>query len=291
MKKNWPLWGWSFEYYHQFAYDWLRIKWSTGKASFNPGGNGREAGNPYNSYDNFERDTEQPSLMKIILCCMILYWTNALVRWFIRFILHWRPYRRRTHRKQGAEKCMSNQGKLIEQLFCVYHDTLKKYCMHCFHYQSQYMPYVDDCIQEVFIAALRKEKKLASHPNPYAWLANACRKQCATILRQKAVRARITGQQVWALARPSRKQESTGSIGDRWGKGWYDSKLVYSTECRWTLCNWKASDWWSGMAACRLLLYWKNEKVSLPERSECWLPIRPAGLRKLLRLLNGTKTW
>ena len=54
---------------------------------------------------------------------------------------------------------MSNQGKLIEQLFCVYHDTLKKYCMHCFHYQSQYMPYVDDCIQEVFIAALRKEKK------------------------------------------------------------------------------------------------------------------------------------
>lgn len=91
---------------------------------------------------------------------------------------------------------MSNQGKLIEQLFCVYHDTLKKYCMHCFHYQSQYMPYVDDCIQEVFIAALRKEKKLASHPNPYAWLANACRKQCATILRQKAVRARITGQQV-----------------------------------------------------------------------------------------------
>ena len=49
---------------------------------------------------------------------------------------------------------------------------------------------------QVFIAALRKEKKLASHPNPYAWLANACRKQCATILRQKAVRARITGQQV-----------------------------------------------------------------------------------------------
>lgn len=91
---------------------------------------------------------------------------------------------------------MSSQGKLIEQLFYVYHDTLKKYCMHCFHYQSQYMPYVDDCIQEVFIAALRKEKKLASHPNPYAWLANACRKQCATILRQKAVRARITGQQV-----------------------------------------------------------------------------------------------
>ena len=77
---------------------------------------------------------------------------------------------------------MSNQGKLIEQLFYVYHDTLKKYCMHCFHYQSQYMPYVDDCIQDVFIAALRKEKKLVSHPNPYAWLANACRKQCATIL-------------------------------------------------------------------------------------------------------------
>lgn len=26
-----------------------------------------------NSYGNFERGTERPSLMKIILCCMILY--------------------------------------------------------------------------------------------------------------------------------------------------------------------------------------------------------------------------
>lgn len=51
---------------------------------------------------------------------------------------------------------MSDQDKLIETLFLSYHDAIKKACMSYFHYQPQYMSYVDDCIQEVFVAAFRK---------------------------------------------------------------------------------------------------------------------------------------
>ncbi len=80
---------------------------------------------------------------------------------------------------------MSDQDKLIETLFLPYHDAIKKACMSYFHYQPQYMSYVDDCIQEVFVAAFRKKNDLARHPNPYAWLANACKKQCASMIRKK----------------------------------------------------------------------------------------------------------
>lgn len=91
---------------------------------------------------------------------------------------------------------MSDQDKLIETLFLSYHDALKKACMSYFHYQPQYMPYVDDCIQEVFVAAFRKKNDLARHPNPYAWLANACKKQCASLIRKKTVRESIVGKRI-----------------------------------------------------------------------------------------------
>ena len=81
---------------------------------------------------------------------------------------------------------MSDQDKLIEALFLSYHDALKKVCMSYFHYQPQYMPYVDDCIQEVFVAAFRKKNDLA----------NACKKQCASLIRKKTVRESIVGKRI-----------------------------------------------------------------------------------------------
>ena len=91
---------------------------------------------------------------------------------------------------------MSSQDKFIEEVFLSYHDALKKACMSYLHYKPQYLPYVDDCIQEVFVAAFKKKNDLIKHPNPYAWLANACKKQCAFLIRKKAIRESIIGKRV-----------------------------------------------------------------------------------------------
>lgn len=90
---------------------------------------------------------------------------------------------------------MNTQDNLIEELFASYHDALQHLCMNYFSYKPEYMQYVDDCIQDVFLAAWKKKSKLVMHPNPYAWLANACKKQCAAIMRRKATRLKILGHQ------------------------------------------------------------------------------------------------
>ena len=82
---------------------------------------------------------------------------------------------------------MEQEERFVEQLFISYHEALKYYCMRCFSYQAHYLPYVDDCIQEVFFAALKKKGKLFAHPNPYAWLRNACKKQCFMVLRRNKI--------------------------------------------------------------------------------------------------------
>lgn len=91
---------------------------------------------------------------------------------------------------------MIDQDHLIEFLFASYHDALQQLCMHCFNYIEEYMPYVDDCIQEVFLAAWKKQDKLKNHVNPYAWLANACKKECASLIRKKSVRESIVGKRI-----------------------------------------------------------------------------------------------
>ena len=91
---------------------------------------------------------------------------------------------------------MIDQDHLIESLFASYHDALQQLCMHCFDYSAEYMPYVDDCIQEVFLAAWKKQDKLKNHVNPYAWLANACKKECASIMRHKSIHLKVLGRQI-----------------------------------------------------------------------------------------------
>ena len=90
---------------------------------------------------------------------------------------------------------MDTQDNLIEELFASYHDSLQHLCMNYFLYKPEYMHYVDDCIQDVFLAAWKKRSQLITHPNPYAWLANACKKQCAAIMRRKAIILKIFGSQ------------------------------------------------------------------------------------------------
>lgn len=103
---------------------------------------------------------------------------------------------------------------LIEQLFTTYYDQLRLLCMSHFNYRSEYLPYVDDCIQNAFLAAYRKRGLLAKHPNPYAWLANACIKQCLSYIRRNDIHCRIMGKPV-----PLDEQQCTACIQDdiiRW---------------------------------------------------------------------------
>ncbi len=92
--------------------------------------------------------------------------------------------------KEGMIQTMSNDEEFIEKLFFQYHDTLQYFCMVYFP-ESQYLSCVDDCIQEVFLAAYKKRKKLMLHSNPYAWLKNACKKQCKVMMRDKNRHAKI----------------------------------------------------------------------------------------------------
>ncbi len=92
--------------------------------------------------------------------------------------------------KEGLIHPMSNDKEFIEQLFFQYHDSLQYLCMVYFS-DPQYLSCVDDCIQEVFLAAYKKRKKLMLHPNPYAWLKNACKKQCMVMMRDKRRHAQI----------------------------------------------------------------------------------------------------
>lgn len=109
---------------------------------------------------------------------------------------------------------MIDQDHMIESLFASYHDASQQLCMYCFNYIEEYMPYVDDCIQEVFLAAWKKQDKLKNHVNPYAWLANACKKECASIMRQKSTHLKVLGRQM-----PFEDQYSMPNIQDdilRW---------------------------------------------------------------------------
>lgn len=85
---------------------------------------------------------------------------------------------------------------MIEALFISYYDVLVHHCYRYFAYQPEYIPYIEDCIQEVFFHALRKQEKLLQHPNPYAWLANACKKECKNIMRRHATTERVFGKAV-----------------------------------------------------------------------------------------------
>ncbi len=93
--------------------------------------------------------------------------------------------------KEGLIWLMSNDEELIENLFSQYHDSLQHFCMFYFSYDLQYLPYVDDCIQEVFLSAYKKRMQLVVHPNPYAWLKNACKKQCMVMIRNEKSHEKI----------------------------------------------------------------------------------------------------
>lgn len=58
------------------------------------------------------------------------------------------------------------------------------------------MSSVDDVVQDVFLKALKHEKLLREHPNPYGWLALTCRNAVKSIVRRDIRRREILGKPI-----------------------------------------------------------------------------------------------
>lgn len=116
--------------------------------------------------------------------------------------------------REGEQVGSGKSAEQMEALFTAYYQTLGHLCFRYFHYQSEYIPYIEDCIQEVFFHALKKQEKLLAHPNPYAWLANACKKECQNVMRRQAVRSRILKEAV-PFDEQRRRDENPSEIDRR----------------------------------------------------------------------------
>lgn len=93
------------------------------------------------------------------------------------------------------ERDDKTSGLTIEEVYMNSHEALKSLCFRYLGYNPQYLPYVEDCVQEVFYAMVKKWNQLKHHKNIYGWLAVACQKQCESMLRKELNREKIANQQ------------------------------------------------------------------------------------------------
>lgn len=92
--------------------------------------------------------------------------------------------------------CGMNQEDFFHELYERYYLHLRNYCIVLFHYDPQLIPLADDCVQEVFAAALKHPQEVIDAPNTYAWLAKCCKNTCYAVLRKKALTYRKLGKQI-----------------------------------------------------------------------------------------------
>lgn len=81
----------------------------------------------------------------------------------------------------------------IEELYREYHEELHRYCAMQFRFSPQYMPMVDDVVQEIFFKAFLHQTEVIDHPNPMGWLCVACKMMCKSIIRRDLRRREIAG--------------------------------------------------------------------------------------------------
>lgn len=72
----------------------------------------------------------------------------------------------------------------LTELFQEYYMSLVYVCLRSFNYNSVFVPYIDDCIQNAFMAAIKKYDKFSKAANQEAWLKNACQKECFNLIRK-----------------------------------------------------------------------------------------------------------
>lgn len=63
---------------------------------------------------------------------------------------------------------------MIEELYNKYYDKMVLHCAAMVRFYPALLPVVEECVQEVFILALKKHRELASHPDIEGWLFRCC---------------------------------------------------------------------------------------------------------------------
>lgn len=72
----------------------------------------------------------------------------------------------------------------LTELFQKYYMPLVYVCLRSFNYNRVFASYIDDCIQNTFMAAIKKYDKFSKAENQEAWLKNACQKECFNLIRK-----------------------------------------------------------------------------------------------------------
>lgn len=83
--------------------------------------------------------------------------------------------------------------QMIETLYAQYLPALIRCCARMLRYDQQYLPAVEDIVQDVFLSAMRNHEMLMTHPNPYGWLVTVCRHRCQDMLRHEQRRSTHLG--------------------------------------------------------------------------------------------------
>ena len=85
------------------------------------------------------------------------------------------------------------QSQRLQLLYEQYHDTIFRYCQVIVHYQPQYNPLIEDCVQDAFIKAIEHPEKFRASPNPAGWLAKAAGNKLRSNLAREERRNKILG--------------------------------------------------------------------------------------------------
>ena len=83
------------------------------------------------------------------------------------------------------------QSQRLQLLYEQYYDTIFRYCQVIVHYQSQYNPLIEDCVQDAFIKAIEPPEKFRASPNPAGWLAKAAGNKLRSNLAREERRTKI----------------------------------------------------------------------------------------------------
>ena len=83
------------------------------------------------------------------------------------------------------------QSQRLQLLYEQYYDTIFRYCQVIVHYQPQYNPLIEDCVQDAFIKAIEPPERFRASPNPAAWLAKAAGNKLRSNLAREERRTKI----------------------------------------------------------------------------------------------------
>ncbi len=106
---------------------------------------------------------------------------------------------------------MSEQERLICELYNKYYALLKNYCISLFHYDPSLTALAEDCVQDAFYKALTHPEDILKAPNPCAWLVKCCKNNCYAVLRRKVLVRRLLGKPI-PLEENTEIQDVTDSL-------------------------------------------------------------------------------